>query len=305
MKKWFIWLFVFVTSVMISACSQNDSKDKGNVSERTEEMSLQEGKVAIDDVHSVEEDMDHSKQDSLAMTTSDRKVMYNAHIRADVSDLEKVKHTLEKEATTLGGYVVQANVTEMEQQIEGFLSFRIPQGKMEEFIDFIQKQVDHVSSEQVSGIDVTEEYVDLQSRLSSKQSVEKRLIELMDRAEKMEDVLNISSELAKVQEEIEQIKGRIQYLENKTDYATVDVYLLEEKGAEVAADKLNTWEKVKNQWNKSINGLLLSSSSIAVFIVGNLPIWIIIGGVIFLFVIGRKKIFSKFTKNKKSDHGEK
>lgn len=306
MKKWYIVFLMFVTSVLISACSQNDSMDTANLPETAEEMSLHEGEVAHDENRSVENEIDSSEQsDTSAAMTGERKVMYNAHISAEVSDLEKVKHTLEKEATTIGGYVVQSNVTEMEQQIEGFLSYRIPQEKLEAFIDIIQKQVDHASSEQVSGTDVTEEYVDLQSRLSSKQAVEKRLIELMDRAEKMEDVLNISSELAKVQEEIEQIKGRIQYLENKTSYATVDVYLLEEKAAKVAAERLNTWEKVKNQWTKSVNGVLLSSSSIVVFIIGNLPVWMIIGVVIFLLVKGRKKIISIFRKNIKNDSDEK
>jgi len=98
----------------------------------------------------------------------------------------------------------------------------------------------------ITGQDVTEEYIDLESRLKSKQAVESRF-SFMEQAEKTEDLLAISKDLAKVQEEIETIKGRMNYLENKADLATVTISI-EENKVEVknlGDSQLKTWEKNK------------------------------------------------------------
>ncbi len=99
----------------------------------------------------------------------------------------------------------------------------------------------------------------------------------MEQAEKTEDLLNISEDLAKVQEEIEQITGRMNYLQNKVDLATVTIHM-EEKNVTISSeDDLNTWEKTKQQFMKSINFLLSALSGLFVFIIGNLPVLIILG----------------------------
>ncbi len=81
----------------------------------------------------------------------------------------------------------------------------------------------------ISGDDVTEEYVDLESRLKSKRVVEERLISFMNNAEKTEDLLKISEDLAEVQEEIETIEGRKKFLENQTSLSTIIITLYENK----------------------------------------------------------------------------
>ncbi|NBJ71147.1 MULTISPECIES: DUF4349 domain-containing protein [Clostridia] len=69
--------------------------------------------------------------------------------------------------------------------------------------------------------------MDLESWLHSKKVVEKRLLAFIEQAAKTEDLLNISADLAKVQEEIEQITGRMNYLQNKADLATVHIEVRE------------------------------------------------------------------------------
>lgn len=73
----------------------------------------------------------------------------------------------------------------------------------------------------VHGQDVTEEYFDIHSRLGAKQFVEARLLDFMEKAQRTDDLLAFSSELAKVQEEIERFKGRIRYLDQIVEYSTI------------------------------------------------------------------------------------
>ncbi len=87
-------------------------------------------------------------------------------------------------------------------------------------------QMEHTKYErQLQGQDVTEEYVDLASRLKAKQVVEKRLLGFMDKAVNAGDLLKFSSQLAEVQEQIEQIQGRMRYLDQNVAYSTVSLRL--------------------------------------------------------------------------------
>lgn len=145
----------------------------------------------------------------------------------------------------------------------------------------------------ITGQDVTEEYIDLESRLKSKQTVESRLLSFMEQAEKTEDLLAISKDLAKVQEEIETIKGRMNYLENKADLAAVTISI-EENKVEVknlGDSQLKTWEKTKEQFKKSINFLISAFSSLFIFLIGYLPLFFLLGIIAFIIIfIIRKRI---------------
>ena len=84
-----------------------------------------------------------------------------------------------------------------------------------------------VTSKKISGQDVTEEYVDLQSRLRNAEAQEAQMLELMKRAQTIEEILTVQSRLADIQSQIEQIKGRMKYMESRTDFATITVDLRE------------------------------------------------------------------------------
>src|SRR5690625_3932546 len=111
----------------------------------------------------------------------------------------------------------------------------------------------------------------------------------MEDAEKTEDLLQISSDLANVQEEIEEITGRMKYLDDQSDLATVSIHIQEMNTqlSSTGKDDLNTWEQTKEQFMKSINFLISAFSSLFVFFIGNVPVFILIGiiGFIIFFII--------------------
>src|SRR5699024_11705843 len=101
------------------------------------------------------------------------------------------------------------------------------------------------------------------------------------------DLLKISNDLAEVQEEIEALKGQINYLDDKSDLATVSIYMQEENVAlsGTGEGKLNTWEKTKQQLMKSINFLISAFSGIFILIVGILPLLILLGIIVLLYFL--------------------
>src|SRR3712207_5925379 len=82
-----------------------------------------------------------------------------------------------------------------------------------------------VRQEKITGLDVTEEYVDLEARVRSQKALEAQIIEIMKRANNVPDALHVQSQLAAVRTEIERLEGRRRYLENQSSLSTIEVTL--------------------------------------------------------------------------------
>lgn len=205
----------------------------------------------------------------------DRMVIYAAQLHIKVKDFSKAEEGLTKQAQKYGGYMVESDVTkDEEKQLSGTLTFRIPTEKFSNYLQATEGLAEEVLQRNINGQDVTEQYVDLQSRLKSKRVVEERLTGFMKEAKKTEDLLKIASELGKVQEEIEQIIGKMKYLENQTDYSTIRIFATEDNIVvpDLKKDPINIWERTKQQFIVSMNLLLTGFSSLFVFFVGNILI---------------------------------
>lgn len=124
---------------------------------------------------------------------------------------------------------------------------------------------------------MTKEFVDLESRLQAKKDVKKRLENLLDGAKNSDDLLDISNKLGDTQEEIESLKGQIQYLEDRSAMSTVTISMTEEN-ADVAGvknwEELNTWEKTKKVLVGTTNAIITFFSSLIIFLVGTSPVLI-------------------------------
>ena len=287
--------------VSLIACN-GDSEQKTNSNQMNEpfEANVEEGNNTTNNMESKEttEDAENpgeqNDDEAKDIKDSDRKVMYTANLEVEVESFQKSYQTIESKAEEIEGYVVESNRHENEEDesINGQVTVRVPQEKFQEFIMSVEEESHNVLDSSTSGEDVTEEYVDLESRLASKEKVEKRLESFMDEAEKTEDLLDISKDLEEIQTDIEDIKGQMKYLENKTDLATVTIQLQEiDAGiSSTGKDDLNTWEKTVQQFMKSVNSLIIIFSSIFIFVAGNIPVFILIGIILFiLFFIIRKR----------------
>lgn len=143
-------------------------------------------------------------------------------------------------ATRYGGYVVSADTTASNEDgaiNSGNITIRIADvdGNFTQAMSELD-ELGTVVSRQVSGEDVTDEFVDLQSRLRNAQSHEASLLGLMNKATTVEEMLMVEAELTMVRAEIEQLQGQINYIENRSDFATISVKLYEKDAADEDAD---------------------------------------------------------------------
>ena len=131
-----------------------------------------------------------------------------------------------------GGYVVSSNSWQESTRTRGNIAIRILAENYNDALNEISGLAVEVTSKSETSVDVTEEYVDLEAKLQNLEAAESQLLLLMERAENIEDILAIQSELTSTREQIETIKGRMQYLERTSATSFIEVNL-EEAGIKV------------------------------------------------------------------------
>jgi hypothetical protein len=282
--------FIFLTSC--SSNSQSENAKMISPEETAMDSDSSESSRDMQDYSISNETEKKEQSETKSMEVPNQMVIYQAELYLRVKKFEQTLQSLEEKVGKYGGYIAESNVSkDGDEQLSGSIKIRIPQKYFQTFLHEAEGQAAEVLQRKISGDDVTEEYVDLESRLKSKRVVEERLISFMNSAEKTEDLLKISDDLSKVQEEIEMIEGRKKFLENQTSLSTIFITLYENKVSipSLENDELNTWEKTKKQFMKSTNILLAGISGIVVFLLGNLPILVILSviGILLYFYLRR------------------
>ncbi|SDZ29522.1 protein of unknown function [Evansella caseinilytica] len=237
-----------------------------------------------------------TKSAQTAGEQSARMVIYNADMTIEVNDFQKTQTEIFQKVEQIGGFVVQSSVTQSEQEdIFGNIVVKVPQAEFHAFLNDLEAFSTKVLDRSVAGNDVTEEYIDLESRLRSRETVEERLLAFMEDANNTEDLLKISDDLAKVQEEMEQLTGQLNYLEHHVAYSTVTVFVHERKVTVPPiqdSGALNTWENAKSLFMSTINVIITFFSQAAVFLIGLSPVLLpaaAISGVVILRALKHKR----------------
>jgi len=156
----------------------------------------------------------------------ERLIVRNASLSLVVPDTQAALDEINSLVDELEGYIVQSKVYQYQEGLQASVTFRIPADSLDQALTRVRDLASEVRSENVSGEDMTEEYVDLQSRLRHLQATEQRLLEFLEEAEDTEAALAVYDQLRQVQGEMEQVKGRMQYLEQSAAMATVSVEIV-------------------------------------------------------------------------------
>lgn len=158
---------------------------------------------------------------------ADRKIIQRASLSIEVPDFRMSEEAVIRAVARSNGFISSsyAYVTETGRH-RGEITVRVP---TDSFLGLVAELelLGRVQTKHLSGEDVTEEYTDLRARLNNSQRQELRLLEILELAETVEEVLQVERELARVRGEIEQMTGRLTYLENRIELASITVALYE------------------------------------------------------------------------------
>lgn len=278
---------------LFTACNSNSFEDDTRSSDQlatTEQtkMEQEESDIAIEQMESGQNNIPETRN----IAKDERKVMYTAHMEIVVADyaetVENVTELVKKEK----GYIVSSTVhRDNTNSIYGYVTIKIPQERFEPVLKNIANFSLEVKEQQVQGEDVTEEYVDLEARLKAKRDVKDKLEAFLKDATETKDLLAISEQIGNVQEEIEQIEGRLNYLKNETDYSTVTISMTERNVnvGEIGSKEQNTWVRAKQLLVSTMNGILSVISGTIVIVIGLSPIIIPVLIIVIAILIYRKR----------------
>jgi hypothetical protein len=155
-------------------------------------------------------------QDWTAQPDFDRKIVKTAELGIRAENVRGSAARAQQVAAQFGGSVLSSQIIRGEGPVYADLVLLVPSPEFEKALEELRGLGKEVTTDTVRGEDVTEEFVDLESRERNLLAAEQSLLELYDRAQSVNDALAIERELANIRGQIEQVQGRIQYLEERS-----------------------------------------------------------------------------------------
>lgn len=207
-------------------------------------------------------------------TAAPSMIIRTGHVSIEVDSVERAVAAVRALATRVGGYVGASSAEGGDDQLRSAqLELKIPAARWADVIAGLAP-IGEVESVREEAQDVGEEFVDLTARLTNARRLETRLIELLERRTgKLEDVLLVERELARVREEIERYEGRLRYLRSRVATSTLTVYLHEPTPLVGAPGENVLVDAFRDAWRNFIRFLAWSISASGVLI----PLGLLVG----------------------------
>ena len=197
-------------------------------------------------------------------------------LEAETEAMDDLLASVVQRVEELGGYIEDRNIYNGSSYATGVnryanLTIRIPADRLDEFVVQVS-QVSNITSNRETTEDVTLAYVDTQSRIVALETEQARLLELLAKAENMEDLLLIESRLTDVREELERVNSQLRLYDNLVNYGTIHLNITEVRQYTVVEEEPETvWERIGSGFMKSLKGLGNGITEVFVFLVVALP----------------------------------
>ncbi len=190
---------------------------------------------------------------------TEKKVIKTGSMKIEVEEIDDAGSEITDIAQASEGFVQSANTrTDSDGKQNSTITIKVPADKFENVYEQIKKLAINIEREDISGKDVTEEYVDLQAQLKNYRAEEEQYLSILEKATTIDDILKVTKQLSIVRGNIETIEGRLKYLESVTDFSTITIYLVEEVRVEVPTSKwrpLNNFKTAFSYWVQSLQWL--------------------------------------------------
>ena len=218
-----------------------------------------------------------------------RKWVITSNVHAETEELDQTVETVLTRVQELKGYVEDQNFDNGSYYGGGNdsrsarLTIRVPAESIDAFMDTVQDQTNVVSSSR-NLQDITLQYTDTETRIAALKAEEARLLEFMEQAETMADLLEIEGRLTDVHYELENVSSRLRTYDNQVNYATI--YLnIDEVREYTPVEEPTFWERITDGFAASLKGVWRSLVNLVVLLVVASPYLLVWGGIIALILL--------------------
>lgn len=237
----------------------------------------------------------------------ERKIIKSAYLSVETLEFDRFINTITGKLNSVGGYVESSNIDGIPHNAQNkvlrsaHFEIRVPKEYFQQFITDVGG-LGNLLIKQENGDDITGQYFDTEARLKSLQIQEERLLTILQKAEKLQDIIELERELSNVRYEIENLTGTLKKWDNMVEYSRIslDVYEVKELKEEESYEL--TWgQRIVKAFTESLEKLVDLAKDLVVFLASALPYFVILGviGWIVWEIVKHYRIFRE--NNKKGD----
>ncbi len=310
-------------AAVLTACGSTKST-YGDTAAATEEIAYEEESAAYDagagvvyneaaqykyaDAPAEEPVSEGSSEQSAPVSgvqAAERKLIKTVNISAETEAFDTLVPGLQEQVEALGGYIERISVYDVdsyyvEERLQkrrcADITARVPKEALDGFLAKVGEQT-NVTSRSESVEDVTLQYVDLESHKKALLTEQDRLLELMARAESVEDIIAIEGRLSEVRYQLESMESQLRTYDNQIDYSTVYLSIAEVRSYS-APQTATAWQRIQSGFTKSLEDIGFGIRDMAISFVINLP-YILIGLLVIVAVFFiLRAIVRRFARNK-------
>lgn len=215
-----------------------------------------------------------------------KKIIKDGRLGLQVIELDKTKSRVDTLIKIYGGYYDNESFNNSDSESSYSLKIRIPCLYFEKFISEIEKGNGEIQYKEIIARDVTDQFIDLETRLQNKKNYLKRYNEILSKAQTVKDILEIEEKMRVIEEEIESTVGRLKYLSDQVDFSSLDLTISKRNEFKFNPDNRDKFpEKLKQSLSKGWYGFV----DFFLFIIKLWPFWIIITIIFYLWKKFKKK----------------
>lgn len=309
-KKRVIYIIslLIIFTVIISGCSSKGSYPMDKVEES---VAVSESPKASNNSAEFgsKEMMDRENPSEMEFenqVTDGRKIIKTAQIEMETTEFDKATNAIIEKTNSVGGYIESSTVTggrkinteDFRNRVASF-TIRIPEKSYNKVLDDLN-EIGNIIRNERGGSDITSEYFDSEARLKSLTIQEERLLEILKKADKVTDIIEIERELSNIRYQIENLTGTLRKWDNLVSFATINVYVHEVREI-TKPEPITLSDRIVNGFKNSVKGIITVAKELVVLLATLLPVIIItlIILVVVLYII--KKTRKSKGKNKKEE----
>ncbi len=222
-----------------------------------------------------------------------RKLIKTIRLEMQTKDFDTLTAGIRNKIQEMNGYIESSSVwgnsyTGSSTRSSDY-TVRIPQDRLDEFIDVVSG-LGNVTYKNESVEDVTLQYVDVESRQKALETEQERLLELLEQADNLEDLLTIESRLSEVRYELENYGSQKRILDNQIDYSTVYITISEVERITPVGEK-GFFEEIADRFSASLYNVGRGFRGFLIVLIGSLPVLVVWAAVIAAVVLVVRKLF--------------
>ena len=240
MKKYATHLLIIIAASMTACQSEQSMKSELGYSEEADYEMIEDALEIPVTEQAPPPDVRFASQTEPV----ERKVIKTANVNMQVENLDSAKANIDQIIKRYNAYVSTDNRTNNTYKLSLDMTIRVQQDQLDDMLKKILSQASFVYTNNINAQDVTEEFVDLEIRLKNKRAVEEQYRKLLQKANKVEDILKVENELRMIREEIESKEGRLKYLNSQVRMSTIHLTAFQDIYHASQAPSKGFWLKI-------------------------------------------------------------